>query len=85
MITKSIRIFYTVNLTQYRRLQKIAKRTAKLTGRKQPGDFLLSDYLQPEAHLLIDNALTQMEKDLDEAEIRAYDPFNDPIWKFEED
>ena len=65
-------------MTQYKRLKRIERRTAKLTGRKQPGGYLLSDYLQPGAQLQIEQALTDMEKALDEAEFAAYDPFNDP-------
>lgn len=76
----NISVLYAINLTQYRRLKKIEKRANKITGRKQPGAYLLTEFLQPGANKLIEQALTDMEKALDEAEIAAYDPFNDPKW-----
>ena len=80
MKIKNVCIFYSINLSQYRRLKRIERRAAKLTGRKQPAGYLLSEYLQPGANILIEQALNDMEKSLDEAELAAYDPFNDPKW-----
>ena len=80
MFVHNICVLYAINLTQLRRLKRIERRTAKLTGRKQPSGYLLSEYLQPGANTLIEKALDDMEKALDDAEIAAYDPFNDPKW-----
>lgn len=73
-------VLYAVNNTQYKKLKRIEKRAAKLTGHKMPCGYLLSAFFQPGAQDQIDQALSTMEKALDEAEIAAYDPFNDPKW-----
>ena len=84
MRIQTVTVFYAINLTQFRRLKRIERRTAKLTGRKKPGGYILSEYLQPGANILIEQALNDMEKALDEAELAAYDPFNDPKWPEEQ-
>lgn len=76
MNAKNLRILFTVNAGQYRRLKRLEKRSAKILGYKQPGEYILGDYLQPAAKFYIEDALTRAEEDLNEVEELKRDPFS---------
>lgn len=76
---KNIAVLYSLNANQYKRLKKVERRTAKYLGRKYPADLILTDYMQPGSYMLIEYAIDQMEKDLDNMDVITLDPFSEQI------
>ncbi len=77
MTAKNIAILYSLTADQYKRLKNVEKRTEKYLGRKYPANLILTDYMYPGSYMLIDYAIDQMEKDLNNMDTITADPFLD--------
>lgn len=77
MSAKNITVLYSLTTDQYKRLKNVEKRTEKYLGRKYPANLILTDYMHPGSYMLIECALDQMEKDLDNMDTITTDPFFD--------